>query len=73
MPENGAEQQPQKKELEMEKNYSIVITFDNGDPSVYGPYSSEQEASLRLDQIQSKWDDWYWQHQTGSTVREMSK
>jgi len=53
--------------------YSIIITWDNTDPYVYGPYATEDEAKDALQKIEDKWDDWDWRHQTGRNIQKMEK
>ena len=53
------------------KMYSIIITWDNTDPRVYGPYATEDEAKDALQKIEDKWGDWKWYHQTGRTIKKM--
>ena len=55
------------------KMYSIIITWDNTDPYVYGPYATEDEAKDALQKIEDKWDDWDWRHQTGRNIQKMEK
>ena len=55
------------------KMYSIIITWDNTDPYVYGPYATEDEAKDALQKIEDKWDDWDWRHQTGRNIQKMGK
>ena len=53
--------------------YTIVITWDCGEPDVYGPFSNEKEAEQYLEKLTSKWGDWEWGAQTGHGVRKMAK
>lgn len=53
--------------------YSIIITWDNTDPYVYGPYATQDEANKALQKIEDKWDDWEWRHQTGRNIQKMGK
>jgi len=51
--------------------YAIVLTWDCGDPDVYGPFTSEAAATEKKDKIQAGWGDWEWDATTGCTVRKM--
>ena len=60
-------------ELKMKPKSAIVITWDNADPDVYGPFTSQKKAEKRMEEITSKWIDWEWNCQTGHSVRELNK
>ena len=42
--------------------YSLTFLFDNGDPNVYGPYKSEEEAEESAYKIARKMDEREWYH-----------
>ena len=46
----------------------IVLTWDNTDPEVYGPYGSEGEARSALETAQAGWGDRDWDSSTGALV-----
>ena len=53
------------------ENYCASITWDNTDPTVYGPFKSEAEAKKKLQEITDRWGDWEWGCQTGHRVSLM--
>lgn len=53
------------------KNFCVVITWDNTDPTVYGPFDNEKNATAKLDEVTASWGDWEWGCQTGHAIKEL--
>tara|TARA_R100000963_G_C4583565_1_gene63554 strand:- start:323 stop:517 length:195 start_codon:yes stop_codon:yes gene_type:complete len=54
-------------------SFVIVITWDNRDPSVYGGYDSEEDATKGIEKIRGMWDKSDWNHHTSITVEIIEK
>ena len=47
------------------KKFVLVISYDNTDPDVYGPFDSKKAAREYSTKITAKWDDRDWYHAGG--------
>ena len=52
------------------KRFVIVLNWSNADPSVYGPFSNEQNAEKALKRIRRGWNsrDWYKSNSGGDII-----
>ena len=51
--------------------FVVVVTYDSGDPQVYGVYKSESEAERVIEDIRTAFDDYDWNHMNDISVRKV--
>jgi hypothetical protein len=51
----------------------IILTWDNINPQLIGPFDSDHEATAWLSNHQASWDDHHWNHFSGFHIRESTE